>query len=911
MAMAPIAPTPPPLPPPLPAPAPVPPTPVPEAAPLISRPALLDWEKFMGVKLFAWVGGFALFLAAALFIKYAFERDLIPPGLQVALGFALGLGLAGGGWLLRRREYRVTAQTLCGAGVVILYAISFATHSYYHLAGVATAFALMILATGAAFGLAVRLDAPVVAVLGLVGGFLTPPLLSTGVDRPLALFGYVAFLDAGLVAVALHRRWPVLVGLGAAGTVLTQIGWAVGFFNPDKALVALAVFGSGSLLFLGALARAVRLKRAPHWFAGAALLLPFVTLGFVLHLLNVAATATRPGLLFAFLLTADLCLLSAVLLHRPLHAAHLAAGTAIFLLLAAWTNQWLNPALLNWALGGYLGFAALHAVFPVALNRLAPRTTPTWSGHLFVPMALALVLGPLLHDLPLSGALWPCVLLLDLVAVGTAVLTASLFAVLGVVVMTALITAVWVFRLPATLEGLPSLLWVAGGFGVFFFLAGLIAGERILARLEAAGNLELGPPTDGGRRAERLAQIPALGAILPFVLLILASARLPLSDPSPLFALALGLVILLLGLARATGVDLLAPVALACALALQASWHTQHFHLGAALTPLLWNVGFALLFLGFPFLFRRAWAGRILPWASAAVAPPLHFFLVYDVMTKAFPNDYMGLVPAAFLLPVGAGLVAVARAPGVEASIRQSWLAWFGGSALFFVTLIFPIQLAHQWLTLGWALEGVALLALFHRLPHPGLRGLGVTLLGLAFVRLALNPAVLSYHVRGVREFPLLNWYLYAYGLVTLSLLVGARLLAPPRHRLWGSDAAAVLNALGGVLAFLLLNIEITDYFATGPTLTFEFTGNFGRDMTYSIGWALFALGLLSLGLAAHRKPPRYAGLALLAVTVLKLFVHDLVNLPALYRIGAFLGVAVISILASVLYQRFVAKASA
>ena len=47
-------------------------------------------------------------------------------------------------------------------------------------------------------------------------------------------------------------------------------------------------------------------------------------------------------------------------------------------------------------------------------------------------------------------------------------------------------------------------------------------------------------------------------------------------------------------------------------------------------------------------------------------------------------------------------------------------LAWFGGVALFFITLIFPIQFDRQWITIGWALEGAALLWLFHRVPHRG-----------------------------------------------------------------------------------------------------------------------------------------------------------------------------------------------
>ena len=53
---------------------------VPSTAPLI------NWEQFMGAKLFAWLGGLALFLGIAFFIKYSFERNLIPPELRVALG---------------------------------------------------------------------------------------------------------------------------------------------------------------------------------------------------------------------------------------------------------------------------------------------------------------------------------------------------------------------------------------------------------------------------------------------------------------------------------------------------------------------------------------------------------------------------------------------------------------------------------------------------------------------------------------------------------------------------------------------------------------------------------------------------------------------------------------------------------
>jgi len=237
---------------------------------------------------------------------------------------------------------------------------------------------------------------------------------------------------------------------------------------------------------------------------------------------------------------------------------------------------------------------------------------------------------------------------------------------------------------------------------------------------------------------------------------------------------------------------------------------------------------------------------------------------------------------------------------------RMTQLAWFGGVALFFVTLIFPIQFERQWITIGWGLEGAALLWLFHRVPHAGLRLAGAGLLVAAFVRLALNPAVLDYHPRSATA--IFNWYLYAYGIVTICLFVGARLLARPRHEILKVNVPPILIGLGSVLAFLLVNIEIADYFSEpGSTLTFQFSGNFARDMTYSIAWSVFALVLLVAGIARRIRPPRYAGLGLLSVTILKLFFHDLASLDQLYRIGAFVAVAAIAMLASFAYQRFYA----
>jgi uncharacterized membrane protein len=287
------------------------------------------------------------------------------------------------------------------------------------------------------------------------------------------------------------------------------------------------------------------------------------------------------------------------------------------------------------------------------------------------------------------------------------------------------------------------------------------------------------------------------------------------------------------------------------------------------------------------------------------MAGALQFLLIHRFMKGVYPGcAFMGLLPAAFAIPELLSLAVVVKKIPAEEKSRLAQLAWFGGVALFFITLIFPVQFDRQWITIGWALEGAALLWLFHRVPHPGLRLAGIGLLVAVFVRLALNPAVLEYHVRS--DTPILNWYLYAYGMVTAALFAGARLLAPPRNIVAGYNAQPILYSLGTVLAFLLVNIEIADYFSgPGSPLTFEFSGNFGRDMTYSIAWALFALGLLVAGILKKIPAARYGAIGLLCVTLLKLYFHDLAQLDQLYRIGAVFGVAVIAMVVSFAYQKF------
>jgi hypothetical protein len=907
--------------------APIPPGPA-RIPPLKTRPPV-NWEQFMGVKGFAWLGGFALFLGVAFFVKYSFDNNLVPPELRVAIGFLTGLGLLVGGMAMSRKNFPTLSQTLCATGVVILYAVTFACRSIYHFEffGPVPTFLLMALITITAFLLAVRLNALVVAILGMLGGFLTPVLLSTGQDNPLGLFGYIALLDAGLIVVALNRRWCFLMALAALGTAIMQIGWVGKFFviekyfEGHKILVALGVLLAFNALWLAA-AWWLKLRKPAgndgpipatveadmkRWLSGSALGLVAVTLALSAWFLGFKPLAQQPWLMFGFVFLIDLVTAALVLADETTLPAQSMAGIAVFALLGYWTQKWLTSELLNAALVFYLVFAVVHSALPAQLQRRRGVTSQSWLNHVFPILALALVLVPVFKLAEVSFIVWPFILLVDLLAIALAVLTAALLPVLAVLLLTLVATGALIFRIPSDLTGLPVSFFLLGAFAVFFVAASIWLVKRFMPDALKSG-IKFG--ADAAAPGDIAAMLPACSIVLPFLLLIMAALRLPLTNPSPLFGLALLLVVLLLGVTKLFSLDWMPAVGLVCVTALECAWHFRCFDPLDPKQPLnlilAWYLIFFAAFALFPFVFLKQFSGKVVPWGTAAMAGPPQFFLIHRFVSAVYPNQMMGLLPAAFAVPGLLSLVAVLKKIPAENKSRVAQLAWFGGVALFFITLVFPIQFDRQWITIGWALEGAALLWLFHRVPHPGLRLTGVCLLAAAFVRLALNPAVLEYHPRAAT--PIFNWYLYAYGIVAVCLFAGAKLLAPPRNLVLQSNVPPVLAGLGVVLAFLLLNIEIADYFsAPGASLTFQFSGNFARDMTYSIAWALFALALLVYGILKKVPAARHAAMGLLCVTLLKLFFHDLARLGQLYRIGAFVGVAVIAMLASFAYQKFFA----
>jgi uncharacterized membrane protein len=311
------------------------------------------------------------------------------------------------------------------------------------------------------------------------------------------------------------------------------------------------------------------------------------------------------------------------------------------------------------------------------------------------------------------------------------------------------------------------------------------------------------------------------------------------------------------------------------------------------------------LFTVYPLVVGPKAPGDREPWLVALAGAAMAFFAARDAFEAGGLEWMVGVVPVAQGIVTALLLRALLRLerPG-ERDLGR--LALMAGAALAFVTVAIPLQLEHQWITIGWALEGAALAWVYTRIPHKGLLLACAGLCATVFVRLALNPAVFVYEPRGATR--IFNWYLYTYLIAAAALMLAAWWLYRTEDRIVEGlpRLSHILPAAGTILLFLLLNIEIADYFATGPEITFRFGAGLSQDLTYTIGWLAFGMAMLAAGIYMRARPARVTAVALIAVTTFKCFLYDLRSLEGLYRVASFVGLALSLALVSLALQKYV-----
>lgn len=198
-----------------------------------------DIEQQFGSRLFVWLGGIALALAGFFLVKYSIEQGLLSPTVRVVLGGVFGLCLLYAADMVRGKPNLADgvriSQALSGAGIAVLYVSLFAATTLYDLLPSYVGLVGMAAVTAGAVLLSLRFGLPI-ALLGLVGGFVTPLLIGSRHPQASVLFIYLFLVVLGMMAVVRRQRWWVLSIPTVIGALVWVLAWLVSEFTPSDSI---------------------------------------------------------------------------------------------------------------------------------------------------------------------------------------------------------------------------------------------------------------------------------------------------------------------------------------------------------------------------------------------------------------------------------------------------------------------------------------------------------------------------------------------------------------------------------------------------------------------------------------------------------------------------------------------------
>lgn len=185
------------------------------------------------------IGVVAVLFGVAYLLRYVFASEWISAAAWIWIGVCSGIVVIAGSEWFRRRGYRVLSLSLKATGIGVSYLSLWAGLELYKLLSGPQTFSGLVIFTILSAALALRESAEVLAALALIGGFLTPLLISVPAHEG-PLFFYIAMLDCATAVVALKRDWSKMLLLSFLGTILLCTTWYFKHYSQAELLGATA-----------------------------------------------------------------------------------------------------------------------------------------------------------------------------------------------------------------------------------------------------------------------------------------------------------------------------------------------------------------------------------------------------------------------------------------------------------------------------------------------------------------------------------------------------------------------------------------------------------------------------------------------------------------------------------------------
>ncbi|MCE5328097.1 MAG: DUF2339 domain-containing protein [Planctomycetaceae bacterium] len=702
--------------PPLPAPAKAAPKPPASPAPAPAcdfppRPRV-TLEQRIGTRWMLMVGIAILLVGGFLFYRYAVEHKWINPLTRCIMGVIWGLAMIGVAEWTLRKQMRYFAAAVFGGGIVWLYTTFYVASpsglfAEFRLIGTEAAFAAMCGVTALGMVLALRSNMVTTALISLIGAIITPILLSTGVDRQLALMTYLIVINAGFLSLALYKRWQWLAPIALAGTVVLVAGWTAKFYDGGQ-------LTSQSVLawVLAAEFAAFLLVAAMRDRADSALLNALLPIICAIMLVNLWALCGKTAAVHWFAIGTLAVLAGATAWARWREAPELAASAVIVLGISFWL----------WAMGHaqagvgvlcvYGWLIVLAALAESLLQREAVSPTLAIAAGAITVLGWLMLAGQ-------SSDLGPSLLAMQLLALDAVVLTlcraqrwqAATLAPLG---WTVVAVAVAASTLHWPMWHAITWMWVYMGLFVL---------QSVLERGSDRGVIN--PATFAIAGAAMAAGFVAYGSGLTDAMflghmLALAVVAMTLCWVLKMHALRLGV----LGWTAA---------------AMGMYWLAQHDAVAATTAAgnlnVLWSTFIWILFAIFiaDVLLRAAFkrGAEVIDGLQSLGAMAMMFTFTYLLLDGQY-HKWMGLY-AGGLTVFCTVLTVMLRRLWSSALMGQVFLA----QALVLAALAIPIQFDRSLVTVGWATEALVAMAMAKRLHVKMIMLMSLAVLALAVIHYA------------------------------------------------------------------------------------------------------------------------------------------------------------------------------
>ncbi|MGI8476214.1 MAG: DUF2339 domain-containing protein [Thermomicrobiales bacterium] len=875
-----------------------------------------DFEDLVSGRGLAWVGGLAILGGAIFFLSLAFSRGWIGPEARVTIGgVAAASMLAVGAWLFGRRE-ALLGHVLVAVGLGVMTLSLIAATRLYDLIPIEVGLLGVILTAFAAAMIAIRADLQVVAAYGLIFALAAPPILGASAGGVT-----IAFLSAILVGstlIALYRSWTWLPSLAFLFSAPQLAFWLLDD-EPARRGALVAIIGFWALNTVATGGEGFRRGDAP--LRGIPAMLFRANTAFLVWAGLLTLDGDASGWRGAFLLLVAVAhgVIGGSLMRRdgmgsPLGL--LAAGTGVAVLTlavpvqlngAAVAMAWASQAALIWFHTRFTRRASV--AFAIALEALV-------IGHLLL---FEYPLAHLTDDLHRRPPFLNADGLTLAYVVGAAAVVGYFWRnPLARHLLAALGLALAVYAAPFELSGI----WLAIGWATLFMAAALIQ-QTIAAEPEPESTA-----TEDARLGLILAwaSFPTVATTaLALVIGHLLAFEYPLAKLTddlhrrPPFLNAAGVVLAyVIGTAAVGGVlwrnhlarRLLAGLGLALAV------YAAPFELSGVWLVVGWAA------LGVAATMMQGWLaagprsqadgatpGSILrantPAAAVVALAVAHLVSIELPLDRvgdfAEPRGHFTDRPA-----LGAGLVMlVAAIAAIRAGERRSRQLW-AATALAVAAYLAPFEVGAAATVVAWAVLSVVGGWVAGR-ERDGERfdlRIGGSLLAAGFALTMAEVAPLSrlgVHAHSsISHPPFLSGASAALAASAAGCLLLRRRLARWPKRRWLAYVSAALTVY-------LLSVGIVDIFQR------QIEGGTGLEslqkraqVALSILWATLGMAAFVTGIVRLRAPVRVAGLVLLGIATVKVFVYDLASLDALYRVLSFIGLGLLLLTGSFVYQRVI-----